>query len=927
MYPQNYYYPIKEKCDSGTCLVGDEHNNFMLVGNEITSINGRVINKSVFGHGCIKKVKHRIFSKEYESSDEYVFTVQTAKDKSQIRDVYIPKKEYGKPAMVNKLVEDGGLYFNGKHSDTKRASMIVNEVAFNFTLEKEYIYYLSGFYEGKFIYRTDLNNEYHVDAPVDKNILMVGNAEANISEDFEDLFEIMKKYDDPNMMILLLYIVYGLCYTIFSDLGYKSNKILALCGKGADSAAEFMQIYCKGIENRTIALNNNITTLKKHIFNSKDEVLIFKGSEKKLKDLCEIFCQNNCPEIKINGKAFKLTPKSVCAVISDSICEYVPADYVKEVSFETKVPTLEANAFGRIIEYIMHDIEKKYMEGFFETNINDYIEQEEERFSDEEINEYAIYMTAYKIIHEMFDKFSLDANEILQEEPEKFFGDFVMDQSLLTDEETLLEKVKASFIGNILDDAELIKYNGKKIKIHMPDDRLLLLYDDKCIYIHYDHFNKFILSKFSEGMSAKKLLRIMYEQNLLYGNNSGRTVRLSVQLEGNMSERSDWIAITRSFFEIEYALPILPGAETICGNSIPILLGLDKLGRNINLPLSSGYVNNNHIGIVGDSGTGKTYLTMNIIKELSKNNIPTVIIDTAESFRRDLLDKDFIKVMDGKLDYISVYKNRLPLNIFNRQKIFVDGEYVVEKDSDLAMRCSQILARSCGLSPLQATNLYEVIVGLLEVRCGVLITIDDLYDELVKCGMNIETTKIFPIKAADVFRNDGSSMNWGNILEQGKCTIFSLSGYQDDSIKRMIAECILQDKWNYAQQCGDKESPFAVVVDEIGNTPPKRKSAIADMLHLGRKFGVMCVWNTQFLKSKFKDEEIAYLEQSSTMAYFRMSDIDEKKYAAKKLCYDEGCADVLDTLRKGECVVQGTFCTEGNKLVENTALYTKIPRI
>ena len=107
---------------------------------------------------------------------------------------------------------------------------------------------------------------------------------------------------------------------------------------------------------------------------------------------------------------------------------------------------------------------------------------------------------------------------------------------------------------------------------------------------------------------------MLSKEELLHSNNSGRTVRLSVQINGNVSERSDWIAITRSFLDIDYAFPVLPDTQTICGKFLPLLLGEDKLGRKVYLPLGSVNVNNNHIGICGDSGTGKTYLTMNIIK-------------------------------------------------------------------------------------------------------------------------------------------------------------------------------------------------------------------------------------------------------------------------------------------------------------------------
>ena len=274
-----------------------------------------------------------------------------------------------------------------------------------------------------------------------------------------------------------------------------------------------------------------------------------------------------------------------------------------------------------------------------------------------------------------------------------------------------------------------------------------------------------------------------------------------------------------------------------------------------------------------------------------------------------------------------MYNEKIPIDIFARRNITIEGKQMPEEDFDIAMRCTQILSRSCGLSQLQEMEFTEAIMDVFEEKAGETITIRDVYDMLRKNGGKVTATRIDSIVCADVFKNNGTCFNWKNIFNQGKCLIFSLSGYKDERVKRMIAESILQDLWSYALECGNEKNPFAVVCDEIGNTPPQKDSALSNMLHLGRKFGVMCVWNTQFLCGKFKDNERSSLEMSSTIAYFKVSELSERDYLRKKFNSNADCLDFADTFRKGECIVHGNFCTDKRQLATNASLYVKVPRI
>ena len=127
---------------------------------------------------------------------------------------------------------------------------------------------------------------------------------------------------------------------------------------------------------------------------------------------------------------------------------------------------------------------------------------------------------------------------------------------------------------------------------------------------------------------------------------------------------------------------------------------------------------------------------------------------------------------------------------------------------------------------------------------------EKLKSEESECA-EIARMRILPLDQANVFREDGLNLKWENFLHNGKCTIFSLAGFNDSNLKRMIAECILQDIWRHVKNFGCKEKPFAIAIDELVTMRPKVGSTLAEFLTLGRKFGVMCIWITQILKIRF----------------------------------------------------------------------------
>src|SRR5699024_11868529 len=70
----------------------------------------------------------------------------------------------------------------------------------------------------------------------------------------------------------------------------------------------------------------------------------------------------------------------------------------------------------------------------------------------------------------------------------------------------------------------------------------------------------------------------------------------------------------------------------------------------------------------------------------------------------------------------------------------------------------------------------------------------------------------------------------------GNITIIQLAGYDQDEIKRLLAEFILWDLWYYTQN-RTKDQAIPVILDEAQNLDFSDGSPSAKILREGRKFG------------------------------------------------------------------------------------------
>ena len=152
------------------------------------------------------------------------------------------------------------------------------------------------------------------------------------------------------------------------------------------------------------------------------------------------------------------------------------------------------------------------------------------------------------------------------------------------------------------------------------------------------------------------------------------------------------------------------------------------------------------------------------------------------------------------------------------------------------------------------------------------------------------------------------NFDWKSITEaDGQVTVIQLTAL-DRQMQTVITEIMLWDAWYSITKFGDKNRPFAVVLDEAQNLSFKEASPAEKILREGRKYGWSAWFATQFLKGALDSGEISNLQQAAERLYFKPSG-EEMAYVAKQIANDksedEMWYNTVKNLQKGHCIVQG----------------------
>ena len=199
-----------------------------------------------------------------------------------------------------------------------------------------------------------------------------------------------------------------------------------------------------------------------------------------------------------------------------------------------------------------------------------------------------------------------------------------------------------------------------------------------------------------------------------------------------------------------------------------------------------------------------------------------------------------------------------------------DGEPFMQDESEVADRFKSIISSVFpSLGNQQLNVLYEAVLSGMR-KYGDEMDLKILKHELQNNSSGPAASLLNNLRGL-LDKNPfdiESDFDWSILDERnGNVIIIQLTALQND-IQKIISEFILWDLWSYKTQNGSKENPFVVVLDESHNLDFGSNSPCGKILQEGRKFGWSAIFATQAVKSLFKPEEIAKLDNvEEKMAY------------------------------------------------------------
>ena len=393
-------------------------------------------------------------------------------------------------------------------------------------------------------------------------------------------------------------------------------------------------------------------------------------------------------------------------------------------------------------------------------------------------------------------------------------------------------------------------------------------------------------------------------------------------------EQNEEFKESDSNVEMESTKPVEESSSSI--SSVRALIGTQKgYSHKVYWEFGHPSLANRHMLIQGKSGQGKTYFIQRMLKDLSNQGIPCIIIDYTDGFKPSQLEPNFKESLDSKINQYFVVKENFPLNPFKRNNIMIDEDIFIEEDnSTIASRFKSIINSVYGLGIQQSNTLYQTVLDCLD-KYGDNLDLNILKEELLNDESNTAQAVLNKLnELLDKNPFASTDFDW-SVLDNndGKIYIIQLTALSKD-IQTIITEFILWDLWNYKSANGSEENPFIVVLDEAHNLDFSKDSPCSKILTEGRKFGWSGWFATQSVKGSMKIDEIAKLENADEKIYFHPTDVSS---IAKDLSKDsEGrkrYEKELSQLTKGYCIVQGSAVDSEGKLYQPNPLTVKIDEI
>ncbi|WP_312433308.1 ATP-binding protein [Lacrimispora sp.] len=345
-----------------------------------------------------------------------------------------------------------------------------------------------------------------------------------------------------------------------------------------------------------------------------------------------------------------------------------------------------------------------------------------------------------------------------------------------------------------------------------------------------------------------------------------------------------------------------------------------KLGeiRNSSVYFNSEDSFNEHILILGKSGTGKTVLAERLFLEVIKAGGTIIAIDLHHALNADQIPKEFRKEFIEATNEIEAYDSGIPCPLFTPIQL---DDQKNESSIDTVSAVTNVLAQALQLRLRQKSVLKNAVEyvhtnHLYEER-GISALREPLLSDSTDSAADV-ANKLEEVMEHNIF------VDGGLFIQKNKINIIRLSQF-DLKTQVTVAEIILAYIWRLASSRGIRYEKLYVGIDEFQNLSLGNQSTIARLLSEGRKFNTSLMLITQSLSMCFESSEQKRLMQSALQVYFRPSGNESRSIARLLDPYNAGTWErLLRGLQIGEFIGNGPLLVNKTRLEQPLKISSRI---
>ena len=332
-------------------------------------------------------------------------------------------------------------------------------------------------------------------------------------------------------------------------------------------------------------------------------------------------------------------------------------------------------------------------------------------------------------------------------------------------------------------------------------------------------------------------------------------------------------------------------------------------------PTNAQRVQNPHLMIMGESGSGKTYAAQCLVAELAHSGIPSIIFDYGQSFELDAVDPAFRKYCDPK-EY-AIGEKGLALNPLEISPQDSRGP------NQVATRIADVFDATFQLGDIQRKVLVDAVISVYR-QAGIVTEnpktwskqppnirlLQDAIDELAvnkqypnqrsAAGLGARLTNFFMLAA---FRDE--KWSWDDLIDDPvrRVNILQFRGLEGKT-QRVLVEMLLWHLFFHLKAHGQNTLRVFCVLDEAHHLSFRENGPINSLLREARKFGLGIIFASQ----QPEDFNPVAYSNSASKLIFQTSDpkLKVSRFLAGKaenFEKPEEIRDVIGTLEQGHALL------------------------